>query len=214
MDKLQKQIDELKIQIDELNNKSENLLNESETSSSTTYSNLEVKNSPVKFRFPSIFPKDNTPIVGSTGRIEIRLADDTKEYIPYYDSGATNTIQQYTTSISHANSGGGTASYTDTITSTFKPHTVVFFGEYHQGSNVSMSNGQAGITAPTTGVSSWMKFAGGVYGSGVNSNRIGWSDIGDTYVSDWNDDGVVLTTSLTGSNGSSATVNAQIILIG
>ena len=123
-------------------------------------------------------------------------------------------VQQYTSSISHVNTAGGSTSYTDTITSTFKPHTVIFFSEYHQGSNVYMSNGQAGVTAPTGGVSSWMQYNGGSYNSGVSANRIGYSGVGDTYVSTWNNDGVVLTTSLVGSNGNSATVNAQIILVG
>ena len=44
--------------------------------------------SPVKFRQPSIYPKDNTVIdtttIKSTGRIKIILGDGTVAYIPYY----------------------------------------------------------------------------------------------------------------------------------
>lgn len=182
------------------------------------FSDLYVYDTPVRFRRPNIYPKLDTPIMGSRGRIESSLDDGTTVYLAYYNGTETLATQQYTTTISFNNTTNNSVSSTYTVTSTFTPTSVIFIGQGidNRNSYFSIINGWGGKnSATTTGCSNSVQ-VGASTNTGYSSTRLADRNGDGCYmtVSAWNSDGITLSYTLTPGFNNENSIKGNIILLG
>ncbi len=199
---------------------SDNANDISDESTTTQFSNLEVKNAPVQFRFPNVYPKDDTAVNGSTGRIAIKTEDGTSRYLPYFATNYSPSalkIDSVALTV-HNNASGDYVTSNDTINLAFKPQYVFLYGKYDRntgtGDNVSFS-GMATRDEKTAGTCSYVSIGSGTYAAGYSDSAIGIGYASSAItISNWGDSSITVTQYIYGYGAGESRFSGTLLIFG